>query len=90
MVWEVKCIEYKFSCYCLDSVVLYINCVDGVVVEIDDEIYWLFNFVNICFLLSNGLFDVIVGVLCKVWWFDGSDNVLEEDMVMLLLVNIGW
>lgn len=87
---EAKRIEYKFSRYRQDSVVSNINSAQGKTVTIDEETYRLLHFADICFTLSEGMFDITAGVLRKAWRFDGSDNVPDKLTVTPLLAHIGW
>ncbi|HMA07896.1 MAG TPA: FAD:protein FMN transferase, partial [Ramlibacter sp.] len=43
-----------------------------------------------CHEISDGLFDITSGVLRRVWKFDGSDRVPDEESVREVLKHVGW
>ena len=83
-------IEDKFSRYLDGNVVHRINASNGSTVSVDRETVDLLNFANVLFDLSDGLFDITSGVLRRVWTFDGSDRVPEDEAIRKLLPLIGW
>lgn len=83
-------IEDKYSRYNKNSVCSTINSKAGNVVKIDRETYRLLSFANQCYQLSDGKFDITSGVLRRVWYFDGSDNVPKQELIETLLPHIGW
>lgn len=87
---EAKRIEQKFSRYRDDNIVHRIHCNRGAPVEVDDETAKLLDYADLCYRLSEGLFDITSGVLRKVWKFDGSDRVPAAQEIAALLPHIGW
>ncbi len=83
-------IEQKFSRYRDDSVLHAIHAAHGAPVEVDDETAGLLDFAAECHTLSAGRFDITSGVLRRVWKFDGSDHVPEEQAVQEVLRHVGW
>lgn len=83
-------IEDKYSRYDKNSLCSKINADAGSSVEIDEETYQLFQFVQQCYDMSDGAFDITSGVLRKAWFFDGSDNVPPKNAVNALLGLVGW
>jgi len=87
---EAKRIEQKFSRYRNDNIVHQIHHQHGVPVAVDDETAKLLDYADLCYRLSDGLFDITSGVLRKVWKFDGSDRVPTQHEIAALLPRIGW
>jgi thiamine biosynthesis lipoprotein len=87
---EVWRIEDKYSRYNPLSLCSQINKSRGRPIEIDDETFALLNFADICFQLSDGVFDLTSGVLRKVWRFDCTDNIPSQGSITKELKNIGW
>ena len=87
---EAKRVEQKFSRYRDDNIVHIIHHHPGVPVEVDDETTKLLDYADLCYDLSEGLFDITSGVLRKVWKFDGSDHVPRPHDITPLLPQIGW
>lgn len=87
---EAKRIELKFSRYVENNVVYQINHANGKKIKIDSEVYKLLNFADNLFKASNGLYDLTSGVLRKIWKFDGSNKIPNENEVSLALKKIGW
>ncbi|MDX1487458.1 MAG: FAD:protein FMN transferase [Acidiferrobacterales bacterium] len=83
-------IERKYSRYRRDNIVHAINNSAGARVCVDKETARLLDFAQRCFGLSDGLFDITSGVLCRAWHFDGSDRVPSEAQVQGLLRYVGW
>ena len=83
-------IEDKYSRYDKYSLCSEINANAGGRVEIDDETYHLIEFIQQCYHLSDGEFDITSGVLRKAWFFDGSDNIPSKKRVNELLSFVGW
>lgn len=83
-------IEHKFSRYRDDNILYQINHAQGQRVTVDDETARMLNFADLCYQLSDGLFDVTSGVLRRIWRFDGSDQVPRMRDVKALLPLIGW
>lgn len=83
-------LENKYSRYKQGNLCYQINHSRGRPVAIDDETYRLFTFAEICYQLSDGMFDITSGVLRKAWHFDTSDNLPEAEKIKKLLPHIGW
>ncbi|MGD8568045.1 MAG: FAD:protein FMN transferase [Gammaproteobacteria bacterium] len=87
---ETLRIEYKYSRYRDDNIIHTINTANGKPIDVDEETASLLDYAQQCFELSNGLFDITSGVLRRVWRFDGSDNVPEQQQIDALLTKVGW
>lgn len=87
---EVWRIEDKYSRYNEESFCSKINESNGQEVSLDNETYLLLNFADICYNLSDGLFDISSGVLSQVWTFDCSNNIPSKENVSAVLLNVGW
>ena len=83
-------IESTFSRYRTDNIIYRINNADGKPVEVDTETARLLDFADLCFEVSDGMFDITSGVLGKIWKFDGSSNVPAQKEINKLLPKIGW
>jgi len=83
-------IEHKFSRYKAGNIMHQINHAYEKKVAVDNETTALLNFVDQCYQLSDGLFDVTAGVLRKIWHFDGSDNIPSDQEINNILPLIGW
>ncbi len=87
---ETHRIEKKFSRYRSDNIVYAINHSLGKSVEVDEETSSLFDYAQLCYQLSDGLFDITSGVLRRVWIFDGSDRIPDQNSIFSLLPLVGW
>jgi len=87
---EARRIEQKFSRYKSDSVVGRINASAGAEFVVDAETAHLLDFAEMCFQISNGLFDITSGVLRRVWKFDGSDRIPSTAQIASLRSMIDW
>lgn len=87
---EAKRIEKKFSRYRKDNIIYKINNSNGITIKVDDETALMFDFADQCYQLSEGKFDITSGVLRKIWTFDGSDNIPDEEQVKKIKPDIGW
>lgn len=87
---EALRIEQKFSRYRPDNIIHNINHADGKAIEVDAETARLLDFADTCYQLSDGKFDVTSGVLGKIWKFDGSDKLPDQDAIDAILKDIGW
>lgn len=87
---EVLRIEHKFSRYRSDNIIYQINHSHGQSIELDEESAQLLDYAQLCFELSYGRFDITSGVLRKVWRFDGSDRLPEQEAINVLLQNLGF
>lgn len=83
-------IESTYSRYRTDNIIYRINNADGEPVEVDPETSRLLDFADLCFEVSDGMFDITSGVLGKIWKFDGSSNVPDQKAIDKLLPKIGW
>ena len=87
---EARRIEAKFSRYRSNSVVSQINRDGHSGLVVDEETANLLDCAAAFHLLSDGLFDVTSGVLRRVWKFDGSTRVPDQEQVAAILPLIGW
>ena len=87
---EARRIEQKFSRYKSDNVVGRINASGGAEFVVDAETAHLLDFAEMCFQISNGMFDITSGVLRRVWKFDGSDRIPSGAQITSLRSLIGW
>ena len=83
-------IEDKYSRYLKNSVCSQLNQQAGQPCEIDRESYQLLAFADQCYQMSDGFFDITSGVLRRVWFFDGSDNIPAATQVNKILAHVGW
>ncbi|MES9990390.1 MAG: FAD:protein FMN transferase [Candidatus Thiodiazotropha sp.] len=87
---EARRIEAKFSRYRDDNIVHQINNSHGRTIEVDGEVAQLLNFAQLCWELSDGLFDITSGVLRRVWRFDGGSTIPDSTTIEALLPLVGW
>ncbi len=87
---ETKRIETKFSRYRSDNIIHAINNANGKTIELDDETSALIDYSQLCYQLSDGLFDITSGVLRRAWIFDGSDKIPEQATIDAILPLVGW
>lgn len=83
-------IEQKFSRYRDGNIVHAINTAGGKPVTVDEETARLIDFATTLHELSDGLFDITSGVLRRVWKFDGSANLPQQNQIEKILPLIGW
>ena len=83
-------IETTYSRYRQDNIIFQINNAQGQSIEVDEETSKLIDFADLCYQLSDGLFDITSGVLGKLWKFDGSCNIPDAAAVKQLLELVGW
>lgn len=83
-------IESTFSRYRTDNIIYQINHANGRVIEVNEETARLLDFADLCFQMSNGMFDITSGILGKIWKFNGSSNVPSQAEINQLLPQIGW
>jgi FAD:protein FMN transferase len=83
-------IEQKFSRYRDDNIVHAINSAGGKPVTVDEETARLLDFATTLHELSDGLFDITSGALRRVWKFDGSANLPQQNQIEKILPLIGW
>lgn len=87
---ETRRIERKFSRYRDDNIVHRINHAGGERILVDAETADLLDFAERCHALSEGRFDITSGVLRRVWRFDGSDRIPEQQRIEATLRFVGW
>jgi len=87
---EALRIEGKFSRYRNDNIIYRINHANGKVIEVDDETASLLDYAEQCYNISQGLFDITSGVLRKIWKFDGSGNLANQQQIDDILNLVGW
>lgn len=87
---ETLRIQHKFSRYETNNVLWEINHAQGKPLRVDEETAQLLSFADLCYTLSDGLFDITSGCLRRVWTFDGSDRIPAKDAIENLLPLIGW
>ncbi|MDX1804072.1 MAG: FAD:protein FMN transferase [Alcanivorax sp.] len=87
---EAARIERHYSRYRDDNLMARLNSANGQWVAVDEETERLLDFAEQCYRLSEGAFDITSGVLRRVWRFDGSDRLPDDEAVAALLPLIGW
>lgn len=87
---EVWRIERHWSRYLKGNIVDRINTAQGRAVKVDDETARFLKYAEHLYRLSDGLFDVTSGVLRRVWTFDGSDRVPQQEAIEAVLPLVGW
>ncbi len=87
---ETRRIEQKLSRYRDDNLVHKINNSRGKPVTVDKEFGDLIDYVENCYQLSDGLFDITSGVLRKAWKFDGEDVKPDQELISSLRKLVGW
>lgn len=87
---EAKRIELKFSRFRDDNIIARLNHAKGRAIQLDDETVQLINLADLCFQLSEGLFDISSGVLGKLWHFKQQTQLPSDADINALLPNIGW
>lgn len=83
-------IEEKFSRYRDDSVLAYIHNNRGKAVEVDEETTKLLNFAELCYQISEGLFDITSGILREIWSFREPYQFPQAQSVEQYKQRIGW
>ena len=87
---EAKRIELKYSRFCDDNIVSRLNQAKGRAISLDEETIRLIHLADLCFQLSDGLFDISSGVLGKLWHFKQQTLLPNDADINALLVHIGW
>ncbi|MCH8498536.1 MAG: FAD:protein FMN transferase [Marinobacter sp.] len=89
---EIERIEAKYSRYRPDSLLSQLNQGAGTPCQLDQETARLMDFADLCFQLSDGLFDITSGVLRAYWRFgsDGHSIIPAADDLNALRSKIGW
>lgn len=89
-VHEAHRIEKKWSRYRGGNIIDQINNANGDDVWLDMETARLIGFADQGYRLSDGLFDITSGVLRRVWKFDGSECIPDQEKIDALLPYVGW
>jgi len=87
---EAKRIELKYSRFRDDNMIARLNNAKGETITLDDETIRLLNLANLCFQLSDGLFDISSGILAKLWHFKQQTKLPCDTDIKALLPSIGW
>ncbi len=87
---ETQRIERKFSRYRDDNIVYKINNSCGKPVAVDEEFAAIINYVDQCYNLSGGLFDITSGILRKAWKFAGEEITPDDKSISTLRKQVGW
>jgi FAD:protein FMN transferase len=87
---EALRIEQKFSRYKPDNIIAQINHAAGKPIALDDETRLVIDYADLCYQLSEGLFDITSGVLRRAWVFDGSDKIPAQHLIDEILPLVGW
>lgn len=87
---EAKRIEVKYSRFGDDNIIARLNHAQGEAVMLDDETVKLIDLADLCFQLSDGLFDISSGILGKLWHFKQQIMLPSDADIKALLPNIGW
>ncbi len=83
-------IERQYSRYRPDNTIHQINHAEGMPCEVDPELASLLNYADVCYRLSEGLFDITSGVLRRVWSFNGSAQFPADQAISAILPLVGW
>lgn len=83
-------IERQYSRYRVDNTIHQINHAEGQSCEVESELASLLNYADVCYRLSEGLFDITSGVLRRAWNFNGSAHLPADQAVNALLPLVGW
>ena len=86
-VWRV---ERHWSRYLKGNIVDRINTAEGMAIEVDEETARFLDYAGQLYEFSDGLFDVTSGVLRRIWTFDGSDRIPEQEDIEDVLPLVGW
>ncbi len=86
---EANRIEQKFSRYLDDNIIHQINN-GGERIAVDAETARLLDFVQQCYRMSEGWFDITSGILRRAWNFSQDDRIPTQTEIDKLLPNIGW
>lgn len=87
---EARRVDRKFSRYRNDNIVHKINSANGEAVEVDSETASLINSAVQSYELSEGRFDITIGVLRQAWQFDAEAEPPEQYQIDRLKEKIGW
>lgn len=83
-------IERQYSRYRPDNTIHQINHAEGQPCAVEPELASLLNYANVCYRLSEGLFDITSGVLRRVWNFNGGAQLPAAEAISALLPLVGW
>lgn len=87
---EIEKYEARYSRYRADSLVSRINSsAGGEPIEIDPETAEILNYANVCYELSDGVFDITSGVLRRIWHTDRRTLPDDADLQNVLAL-VGW
>lgn len=88
---DVNRLEQKYSRYKKDSFLSEINraAKNAAAIEVDAETASLLNYAQVCYLQSDGLFDISSGLLRSAWQFD-SGQLPDPKCLQQLTQKIGW
>jgi len=87
---EARRVERAYSRYRTGNIVHRINHARGRPVAVDPETALLIDYAVTCHEMSDGMFDITSGALRRVWRFDGSDRVPDDQAVREALQHVGW
>jgi thiamine biosynthesis lipoprotein len=87
---EALRVEQKFSRYRDDNIISRLHHHEGKSFEVDSETANLLDYADLCYRLSDGLFDITSGVLREIWKFNASDQLPAAKTVNAILSRIGW
>lgn len=87
---ETQRIEHKYSRYRNDNIIFEINHSNGKPLALDDETANLMDYAQICYEISDGLFDITSGILRRVWQFNADASPPEQQAINEILPLIGW
>jgi len=88
---EIERLEALYSRYRDSSLLSEINrfAARGESFEVDEETASLLDYVEACFVQSDGLFDITSGILRRAWDFK-SGRLPGRDSILALLDRVGW
>ncbi len=91
VITDVRRLEADYSRYRSDSLLSKINRVAAIggSITVNAETAGLLNYAEICYLQSEGLFDITSGILRQAWRFD-SGQLPDQDKIVALLDKVGW
>ncbi len=87
---QAQRVESKFSRYRKDNIIYKLNNASGKPVKLDAETAKLIDYADVCYKISDGLFDISSGILGKIWDFKSHDKVPGQEEIDELLSRVGW
>lgn len=94
MEQEVRRLEQKYSRFLPDSLLSRLNRQELNGQSLDDETSGLLNFAEQCYQASDGLFDLTIGTLHRVWNFQANElpqpERLQESLDCVGWKKLGW